>query len=84
MPGLTRTEDPVKIEIDEELLSRLESLPDTRTGAQEKAWKAQEDEILRRFWGKKRQVDIANVLGRHVGCCRERWRKLQEEANGRD
>lgn len=69
------TETTVKIDIDPDILARLEALPNVR-GIRGHQWTAQEDEILNRYWLIKRKADVAKVIGVNEKACRERWEEL--------
>ena len=71
----------VEVDIDPALLESLEALPDRTAGVPKRKWTASEDAVLLRGWGKKRQVDIANLLGISTNTCRDRLREL---TNGKD
>ena len=66
------------IVLDRDLLAALEALPDSQ-GTRYSIWTAEQDEILRRYWGRKRQEDLARIIGYSVRSCKRRYYKLTEE-----
>jgi hypothetical protein len=66
----------VAVDIDPELERALEALPDARGGNRGHEWTPAEDAALRRYWGVKRQADVARHLGVSENVCRDRYRKL--------
>ena len=68
--------------ISQEKIEILESL----TNSDEKPWaakfSAEDDAILLRYWGVKKQSDIAKVIGYSINVCRKRYRELMEGQNG--
>ena len=71
--GGTRTDS---IEMSGTLLDLINSLPDSVEGNPGKTWTREEDEALLAGWGKKRQTEVAEILGVSLNTCRKRYRKL--------
>lgn len=63
------------VEIDPAILAQFEALEDSSVG-KHKGWTKEEDALLVQFWGKKKQTDVARLLGRTINPCRERYRHL--------
>ena len=69
--------DVTKTKISKELLERLEACQRIdQTHPNSREWTEEEDEILRRYWGKIKQTDIAEIIGTSSNTCRKRWREL--------
>lgn len=66
----------VAVDIDPKLLEELDELPDVRIGLRQYQWTAAQDEVLRRYWAKKRKADVARKLGLGEDICRRRYREL--------
>lgn len=64
--------DKVAIEVDEDMLRKLEDIPDRRSGPVKLEPTPTQVEILRRGWKTKRKADISKLLGVHDSTAR-RW-----------
>lgn len=64
------------VTLDASWLKALDALPDARVGNPGRKWTEQEDEAIRRYWTRKRQTDIARILGVSINPLRERAREL--------
>ena len=68
--------------ISPEKMEALEALQ----GADEKPWAAsfskEDDAILMKYWGVKKQSDISRIIGYSVNTCRKRYRELIGGENG--
>lgn len=64
---------------DEELRAALDALPNASKGPKAIEWSGVQNTMLLVYWPIKRQSDVAKVLGRPVGACREQFEKLTKE-----
>jgi hypothetical protein len=62
--------------IPDEIERALDALPNKRTPGIPRQWQPREDEILLRYWGIKRQQDVAKILQRCIHSCLDRYRIL--------
>ncbi len=62
----------VVIELDQSLLDQFESLPDKSPGSKTRNPTERELEVIKKYWNKKRQVDICKLLKVSVATAR-RW-----------
>ena len=62
-----------EIIISDELLQQLEALPKAVSGKPKSLFTPEEDAILLKYWGVKRQVDICKIIGKCVNACRDRY-----------
>ena len=70
--------DVVSVEIPEDLLAKLEALPELRYGAPPFDWTKEKDAALLRYWPTRRNREVARVLGCCIDTARNRYRKLTE------
>ena len=61
--------------MDAETISKIEALPDEYNGVAHR-FTADEDEMLRRYWKRKNQKDIARLMGLSISTLKARYRKL--------
>ena len=64
--------------ISEELMERLQALPDAHAGAARTEFTLEEDEALVQYWMVKRKADVAKAIGHCLNACRERYNELVE------
>jgi hypothetical protein len=57
----------------------LDSLPDVSTGRQKITWTDDEVKLLMEYWPIKNQIQVAKILGRAAGTCREKYREELEK-----
>lgn len=69
---------PVAVDIDPEMLARLEALPDKTGGAPRKVPTPQQLEALRRFWLTKGHDDLARAIGTSENTARRWYREYVE------
>lgn len=69
----------VEININEELLKKIESLPDKNPGIRQRNPTEQEKEIIKKYWKVKRQTDLCKVLGVSVSTARRWYEESQKE-----
>lgn len=67
-------------EIPENILSALESMPDTSTGSKHKKFEPWQDAVLLKYWHVKKQQDLSKLIGRCIYSCRERYNELKKTA----
>lgn len=60
-----------------DLRAMLDALPDKAPGAPLRPWTEEEDANLRDYWPKKKQADVARLLGRALHVCRRRYGELE-------
>jgi hypothetical protein len=68
----------VEINLSPELLAKLNALPDRKAGNPGYAFTPEEDQIILLGWKKKRQADIARLVGHSVALCRRRYEELEK------
>lgn len=71
-----RLSPPQPVAIRPDIIKLLAELPDARTGAPPIAWTPELDAALLKFWPVKRKKDVAQILGRSVNVCRDRYQEL--------
>ena len=62
-----------------EILARLNDLPDRTPGNRGYVFTPEEDQIILFGWKKKRQADIARLVGHSIALCRRRYEELTEK-----
>lgn len=67
-------------EIPADILSALESMPDSISGSKHKEFKPWQDAVLLKYWHVKKQQDISKLIGRCIYSCRERYNELKKTA----
>lgn len=72
-----------EIIISDELLQQLEELPIAKAGQKKMVFTPEEDQVLLKYWGVKKQSDIARVLSKSIGVCRNRYESLIGEEHER-
>ncbi len=76
------TKTTLKLDIDPELLRKLNSLPDAKYQTRDQEFTPDMDKALLAFWKVKRQYDVAKMLGKCIKLCRRRYEQLTEVENG--
>lgn len=64
--------------IPDEIMQKIESLPDARTGGREKEFTPWQDTVLLKYWNQKKQHDISKIVGHCVQSCRSRYQELKK------
>jgi hypothetical protein len=60
-------------------ISMLDSLPEPKPGQKRTNWTTEMDALLLAGWRRKRQKDVARLLGLNIGTCRTRYEELTRE-----
>lgn len=68
--------ETIDVQISPDLQAKLDAMPDKAPGARAHEWTPEEDAVLARYWGIKRQADVGALLGRGLNVCRRRWEFL--------
>lgn len=75
--------DGVEVEIDPDVIARLEALPDKQVGAIRRQWTPAEDAIILRYYPVKRAEDLGEVLKSSDKTIRRRYRMLTRQTDAR-
>lgn len=66
------------INIDSDIIAKFESLPEKQNQG---SWTPEKDALLLKYWPIKKCDEVANLFGKSVTACRDRYTKLSRRNN---